>query len=148
MALASLLEIVDAMRDKLEAVMAASQFTVQVDAFRNLNPTPPSLDIYPGDPFSQQEMASFGDDGELIFTVRARIGTADSDAGQEFLLRLMDTEDDLSVANALQDDQTLNGTAGSVYVQGPSGHRVYEDAARAAALLGVDFKVTVLRGGS
>lgn len=148
MALATLEEIVDAMRDKIVAALASSEFEVQVDPFRNLNPTPPSIDIFPGDPFGDQASASFGDHGEIVWTVRARIGTADSDAGQKFLLRLMDTVGDLSVVNALEDDQTLAGTATSVAVEGPSGHRIYEDAARTAAFLGVDFRVRVFRGGS
>src|SRR5690348_9063100 len=127
---ATLLEVAEAIRDKLDTVLAASPFTVQVDPYRNLNPTPPSIDIYPADPFTEQAAASFKDHGEVIFTVRARIGTADNDAGQDFLLRLMDEHDVLSVIDALEDDQTLNGTAGSIAVQGPSGHRIYEDVAQ------------------
>jgi hypothetical protein len=48
----------------------------------------------PADPSADAQLGAFGDlvGGELI-TVRARVGTADTDAGQDLLLALMDDED-------------------------------------------------------
>lgn len=142
---ASLLQIAEELETKLAPIVSASDFDVQLAHFRVLQPTPPCLDIYPADPFTGNLAAGFADNAETVWTVRARIGAADSDAAQEFLLRLMDTEDDLSVVTALQDDQTLNGKAGSVYVEGPSGHRIYEEALHSASWLGIEWRVTVIR---
>ena len=85
---------------------------MQVTGRLNPNPTPPSIDVYPGDPFRDTPTAGFGQvGGELLFTVRARVTTVDNIAGQNLLLRLMDDEDDISVAGTLMEDQTLNGHA-------------------------------------
>ena len=56
--------------------------------FLNQNPTPPSIDIYPADPF--QTGSGFEDDTEVFFTIRARTTTADQEAGQKALLRMLD----------------------------------------------------------
>ena len=97
---------------------AVTETEVQVTGRMNPNPTPPSIDIYPGDPFRDTPTAGFQDvGGELLFTVRARVTTIDNIAGQDLLLRLMDDEDDISVAGTLMEDQTLNGLASSVFVE-------------------------------
>lgn len=142
--MSSLVEIVEAIRDTLETAMAASSLDVQVDSFRNLNPSPPSIDIYPADPFHEGD-GGFGSEETMAFTVRARIGTADVDAGQDFLLSLMDEQDALSVFTALTADQTLGGVVSSLMVDGPSGHQIYEDVAQMGAFLGVSWKVRIER---
>lgn len=146
----SLTALMDEMAATLRtAFAAATDVTVQVEPRMNFNPTPPSVDVYPGDPFGFDEAAAFTDDGgEIVFTVRARVSTADTAAGQELLLAMMDITDDLSVAAALQDDQTLNGHAGSVYVQGPSGYVQFIDAGHQGSLLGCTWSVTVIRAFS
>lgn len=143
----SLTGLMDEMADTLRtAFSAVTDVAVQVEGRMNDNPTPPSIDIYPGDPFTGTEAAAFTDEaGEVIFTVRARVDTADNYAGQELLLAMMDITDGLSVATALQDDQTLNGHASSVYVQGPSGYVQFIDAGQQGALLGCSWSVTVIR---
>ncbi len=146
---APLTDLLDAVANKIAAAIAASfdvVSEVQIVSRRNFNPTPPSIDIYPGDPFRDIQTAAFGDRGELILTVRARVSTVDNIAGQELLLRFMDDEDDISVATALEDDQTLNGLAGSVYVEGNSGYVQYIDGGvDGAALLGCEWRVRVIR---
>ena len=126
---------------------AVTETEVQVVGRRNFNPTPPSIDIYPGDPFRDTTTAGFTETGgELLLTVRARVSTVDNIGGQELLLRLMDDEDAIGVASTLMEDQTLNGLASSVYVEGNTGYVQYIDAGQeGAAYLGCEWRVRVLR---
>ena len=65
-------------------------------------PTPPAIDVYPGNPF--QTGAGFGPGHNRVFlTVRARAGMADPAAGQTDLLRLLDPDDPACVEIALAD---------------------------------------------
>jgi hypothetical protein len=142
----SLGDLMDAMADKLETALGSA--VNQVVPRLNFNPTPPSVDIYPGDPFGGNQAAGFGQSGEVVFTVRCRATTADHEAGQDVLLAFMDGAGTLSIAAALEADQTLDGLAGSVYVEGPSGYTVYPDSGNEGGLLGCEFRVTVLRAFS
>src|SRR5262249_33191576 len=98
-------------------------------------PTPPSLDVYPGDPF--QTGAAFGvRNPQVFFTVRSRVSTADTEAGQQLLLRMLDPQDPASVEAALQDVAT-------VVDEGVSGFREYlEDANNGGRLLGCEWRVS------
>jgi hypothetical protein len=142
--------IMDEMRDILEDAFSGSDVAVQVSSRMLKNSSPPSIDMYPGDPFNDGEAAGFdSNDGFLRFTVRARVNSADSDAGQDLLLAFMDVEDALSVSTALSDDQTLNGLASSVMVDGPSGYTEYVDPDSVSpgvrsTLLGCEWRVTIL----
>jgi hypothetical protein len=141
----SLAAILDQMADTLETAFDGSDLDIQVVPRMNFNPTPLSVDMFPGDPFRDPDTAGMGDEsGALLFTVRARVSTADFEAGQDVLLALMDDTDDLSVATALMDDYTLNGLASSVYVTGPSGFVRFDDGSGKGALLGVQWGVTIL----
>ena len=146
---ASLAELLDELANTMLAVVgpAVSETEVQVVGRRNFNPTPPSIDIYPGDPFrSTPDSAGFGETGgELLLTVRARVTTVDNIAGQDLLLRLMDDEDAISVASTLMEDQTLGGLASSVYVEGNSGYIRYLEGDEGGALLGCEWRLRVLR---
>ena len=72
---------------------------LQVYGGRNQEPTPPSLDVYPADPF--QTGAGMGISSKRVsFTIRARVNQADQEA-QQLLLRLLDPEDPASVEAAL-----------------------------------------------
>jgi len=135
-----------AIMDELAATLEADIDSVeQVTPRMNFKPTPPSIDIYPGDPFRTDEGAAFQDvNGMLVFTVRARIATPDNEAAQDVLLGLMDDESDQCVAAVLQYDQTLNGLASSVEVEGPSGYQLFIDSGGEGALLGVTWQVNVL----
>jgi hypothetical protein len=142
--------------DVLEALAANIQTAADADtdveylqavALRNFNPTPPSIDIYPGDPSRDSfDTAGFTEiGGELDITVRARVTTADNAAGQLLLLRFMDDEDDLCIAGILQDDQTLGGLVSSVYVDGFTGFQLHDGAADGGPLMGAAWHVRVLR---
>ena len=111
---------------------------LQIVPFLNFNPTPPSLDVYPGDPF--QIGASFtAGDNQLFFTVRARASTSDQQAGQELLMRMLDTADPAAVEVALAEI----GLVVPSEAAGVSGFREYlEDAAANGRLLGCEWRVT------
>lgn len=139
----SLRAIMDELATSLEDALGAN--VAQVSGRLLNDPTPPCIDIYPGDPFADDEGAGFQDIlGRYLLTVRVRINTTDNIAAQDVLLDLMDADGDLSVATILQDDQTLNGHASSVKVDGPSGFRRYVDSNGQTALLGCEWTVTVL----
>jgi hypothetical protein len=108
---------------------------LQIVAGMNVNPTPPSLDVYPGDPF--QTGAGFGAaQSQVFFTVRARVSTADQAAGQARLLRLLDPTDEASVEAALED-------VAVVVPEGVSGFREYlQDTATNGRLLGCEWRVS------
>jgi len=106
---------------------------LQVYGYLNWNPTPPSLDVYPGDPF--QTDGTFGPHSQVFFTVRARVSTADSEAGQKQLLRMLDPQDTASVEGALANTAT-------VVPEGVSGFREYiEDSTTNGRLLGCEWRV-------
>jgi hypothetical protein len=142
--MASLAEIVEAMAAALTPI-AATIPDLQVTPYLNQNPTPPSVDIYPGTPF--QTGTGFGDDAELFFTVRARTTFADSVAGQQGLYRMLDPAGAESVQAHLEADQTLGGLVDAVAVatEGVSGFTEYiEDAATGGRLVGCEWRVRIL----
>ena len=70
----------------------------------------------------------------MFFTVRARVTTADEDAGQQLLDQIL--EPDTGITAALTADQTLGGVVDTLGIPARrvSGQRVYvEDAASTAA---------------
>lgn len=146
--MSSLVALMDQIGDTLRDALASE--TVQVEPRMLLNPTPPSIDVYPADPFRDGVGAGYGQiNGAIYFTVRARVSTADSDAGQDFLLALMDDEDPLCVAEALLADETLNGLAASMNVEGPSGYTLFvAEGGNEGALLGCTWRLTILNAAS
>jgi hypothetical protein len=105
---------------------------LQVYGWQNGNPTPPSLDVRPGDPFLLG--AGMGLDRQAFWNVRARISTADQDA-QALLLRLLDTGDPASVEAALDAIDVGVGLDGYV-----TGFRDDTDG-----LLSCEWRVTVFQ---
>jgi len=116
---------------------------LQIYPYFLLNPTPPAIDIYPGDPF--QNGAGFDPAAKTLFwTVRARWTTADHDASQQGLLGLLDPA---GLEAALYADDTLGGVVDDVSVvdDTPSGYREYvADTAINGRLLGAEWRVQVL----
>jgi hypothetical protein len=144
----SLIELMDEIGDTLRE-LSSPEMPVQVEPRMNLNPTPPSIDVYPGDPFVDDAGAGFTDlDGSVYFTVRARVSTADSYAGQELLLAFMDSGGPLSVQAALAADDTLNGLASQVVVEGPTPYSLFIDSGAEGALLGCTWRVQLLNAVS
>jgi hypothetical protein len=146
----SLIGVLDEMATILEGAFDADTelsnagIHVQVWPFLNMNPTPPSIDIYPGDPAGEADATGFrAGRAASVFTVRARIA-GDHKASQKFLLRLMDPSDALCIEDVLMEDQTLNTTASSVFVDVPSGLIAFVDSGKHGQMMGVLWKVKVL----
>lgn len=142
--MAGLRDILDAAADQIRSTLAALDATdVQVEPRMVLNPTPLTIDLYPGDPSRDTGTAAFDDiNGGYLITVRARIGTVDFDAGYDLLISLMDDDDQLCLAQALLDDPTLNGYAADIDVRDPTGLRAYEHPSGEGGHLG--FQLTLL----
>lgn len=133
--------LADQIRETVETV---TDVDVQVEPNMVLSPTPPTVDIYPGDPSRDALSAAFDDDGGYLLTVRARVNTADQDAGQDLLIAFMDDEDDLCLGLAVVDDPTLGGHASSVDIRDVSGYRLYEHPSGEGAYLGFQFTAIVI----
>jgi hypothetical protein len=138
--------LADQIRDSLDDV---TDVAVQVEDRMVISPSAPCVDVYPADPSADAQLGAFGDlvGGELI-TVRARVGTADSDAGQDLLLALMDDEDPLSIVQAINDDRTLGGWAQDTDVRGRSGYTLFPDPGGEGVLLGCLWAVVAIKGQS
>jgi hypothetical protein len=95
--LAAMIDAVAASLDPLTAEVAGLQIT----AFLNAAPTPPSIDVYPASVSGVP--ASFNGWEETV-TVRARVSTPDDIAAQEVLMGLMDVDGPASVIAALKAD--------------------------------------------
>lgn len=142
--------LMEAMASTLEAAYEGVQYDgrdigVQVYPRLVVNPSPPCIDIYPGDVPRETDTAGFsvsGIDGGVFFTVRARVSTADTDAGQELLIAFMDDADELSLAVALMEDQTLGGLANDVTVEQQTGFVEYPMGE--GSLLGCQWRAWVL----
>jgi len=144
---AGLVDIMDAMVAQIAAAVS-DDYDVQVFAGVLWNPTPPTIDVYPGGLARNGETASFDDiSGGYLFTVRARVLTADIEAGQQLLWRFMDDTDDMSIAGALMADPTLNGYADSLSVRDIGGAIPYPTGVD-GELLGFSFTCEVLAGRS
>lgn len=144
--MATLAELMDAMADQIRGVVDdVTDVAVQVEPRWIVNPTPPTIDIYPGDPSSDQDLRAFTDlMGEPLFTVRARVDMSDSTASQDLLLAFMDDTDPLSIAAAIEDGD-LGGLAASLDVRSRSGYvRVLEGG----DYLGCLWQVIVTRATS
>lgn len=146
--MAAVTAIMDELAAVLDDVLGAG--VLGDDAFTivgrlNLDPAVPAIDIYPAPEFVTADSRGFGDpDGTLQFVVRARVD-GDAYGRQDLLLSLMDAEHDNCVASALEADQTLNGLASSVAVDGPSGYTIYADMGGARSHIGAEWRVSVLR---
>lgn len=137
--------LADEIRDTLDDV---TDIAVQVEGRMVLAPTVPCIDIYPTDPSEDPELAAFGEakGGELL-TIRARVSTADTNAGQDLLLAFMDDEDPLSIVTSIT-DETLNGKAATLSFRSQSGYREFPDLSGEGAFLGCLWNLVVVKARS
>jgi hypothetical protein len=137
---ATLAEIMDALADQIRGVVDdVTDVAVQVEPRWVTNPSPPTIDIYPGDPSNDPDFRAFGEfiGGELL-TVRARVDMSDTTAGQDLLLAFMDDVDPLSIVAAINEDDTLGGLAAAVDVRTRSGYvRFIESSETMGCLWGI-----------
>jgi hypothetical protein len=141
----SLPDVPTAIAAQLEAVLGPVVPELQVVGHRWFNPTPPALDVYPAPTFLTQNAFRIH---EAIWTVRARVSTADNAAGQELLLELLDPYGPASVRAALRSDPTF---AGAVEDSGlaqdfpdASGYQVYRDTDAGPDFLGCEWTLRVV----
>jgi hypothetical protein len=139
----TLREIVAALADQIRDGIEAALAGVQVEPRWVVTPTPPTVDMFPADPFLEQT-AYGADSQEATFIVRARVSPADAVAGQELLYDLLDPRRPESVAAAVVGDSTIGGTVGSSRVELPSGFRPYADAGGRGDLIGCEWRVVVV----
>jgi hypothetical protein len=142
---ATLNEIAAAIAAQLESELAGVIDGIQIDPQRVFNPTPPCIDIYPGNPFLAQ--SAFGQ-YEALFAVRARVSMADNQAGQELLLDLLDPRSPMSVRAALRADPTFAGTVDDSGLEDGNldagGFTIYQDTAQSEPLLGCEWPLRVV----
>lgn len=150
----TLVEIMEALANQIRTNLATAVGTadpviedLQVEPLLNINPTPPSIDVYPADPF--QEAIAFGRaNNNMRFTVRARVTTAEHQEGQRLLLSMMDPRSDASVALAITAAGTatpthsLGGVVEHVGVEGPSNYGVFVE--NDGSLLGCTWTAVVI----
>ena len=130
-------EMPDAMATNL-APLATLIDGLQICAFINGPATPPSIDMWPADPF--QEGAGFGTkEIRCWWRVRARVATSDLEQASRLLYRMLDTTDPASVEAALAVGglATIDDRHGNV-----SGLRTYSDDP-ARDMIGCEWTVGV-----
>jgi len=138
-------EILDQIAQQLSDAYDDLDVPVQVVPRAWFNPTPPCIDMWPGETTRDPNSAAFGDiDGGYVVTLRARVSTADGDAGQDLLVAFLDDTDDLCIARPLFDEPTLGGIASSILVEPPLGPFQYPDPSGEGSLWGYTWRVTVL----
>lgn len=141
-------EIWDALADQIRTAYAGvTDLDIQVEPGMVFNATPPTVDVYPGTPGRDENTAAFDEiNGGYNFVVRVRI-SGDEYAQQRLLIQFMDDTNELCIAAALYEDETLNGLASSISVGSPTGWNLYPDLTD-RPLLGVQWPVLVLAGQS
>lgn len=143
-------ELLDAMATQISAVLdpffEALAWDLQCLPRMVTSPTPPTIDMYPGDTSRGTDAASFDAEGEYLFTVRARVSDNDEGGNQDLLLAFMDDNTDMSIANALWDDDTLGGLATSLDCTDPTGYVLYPFGSE--SLIGFQFTCKVIRADS
>ncbi len=114
---------------------------LQVSGDMNLYPTPPSIDVYPAEPFETGFKMSSGVD--MTFFVRARVHTADHVAGQQLLLSMMG-DGDASLTKAIHSDRKLGGKCGGLAVTQVGGFGLFTDAGGEGSYMGALWTVRVV----
>lgn len=137
----------EAMAEQIQGVLCGTANPViewlQVVPDMELNPTTPSIDIYPGEDFAVY--LGYGTANvEYTFVVRARVSTADSTAGKALLLSMMDRRDETSVALAILSDDSLGGVVDRVDVVSQTGYGMFANPdPQGDSLLGSTWTVRV-----
>lgn len=139
----------DEMANQIRTALTGADWDFQVEPRMVLNPTTPSIDIYPADPANDAELGSFADtyanaaEGHML-NVRARVSPTDHEANQEVLLALMDPDDDLCLVQAIYDDPTLGGFAADVNLANESGFVLVPTIDGAGVHIGVLWRFLVI----
>jgi hypothetical protein len=141
--------ILDALADQIRTRVSSSDWDFQVEPRMVVNPTPPSVDMYPADPARDTETGNFGATAEEIsegywVNVRARCAVVDGVAQQDVLLELKDDTSEICLVQALYDDPTLGGLAYDVALDQESGFVLFPTIDGGAVHVGVLWRFLVL----
>ena len=111
-------ELAQVLREEVGGPLSTDGIDAEIEAGLVMSPSEAVvLDVYPSAPSRDSEAAAFGDlSGFYVVTVRARVTVTDDANAQDILVDMIDDEHDLSVAAAVESDQTLNGYATQVVV--------------------------------
>lgn len=141
--------ITDELANAVRNAIGDIDWEIQVEPNPVLNPTTPTIDVFPSDPPTNSDLQAFGDiEGYKIATVRLRVAGADSDARWDVVYSLMDVEDEHSVVVAIEDDQTLNGYATQVVVTGGTGVSFFPRLDGLGGYMGVQWTVQLVEARS
>jgi hypothetical protein len=139
-------ELADVLRAEIADTLAGDGIDIVVEPRFVMQPSEGiCLDMYPGDPARTSEAAAFGDlSGMYVVTVRARATVNDSGESIDVLTDMADDQHALSVAAAIESDDTLNGWATQVIVDadGFSGLGQFP-VGTAAPMLGCTWRVLI-----
>lgn len=143
----ALADVMQALADQIEDTLCGTASPLiadlQVAPVLNIDPTPPSVDVYPAEDF--MEGLAFGKaNSRYRLAVRARVSTAAHEEGQKLLLSLLDPSAATSLAQAIVADRTLAGSVSSLTVIGPSAYGIYRDAGGVGSLLGAVWTVDII----
>lgn len=145
----ALADIMEALSDQIQAQLCGTADplieNLQVVPYMLVQPTPPSIDIYPASPF-QVPMGYGTGNNEIRLTVRARVSTAANEEGQKLLLTMMDPEAATSLTGAIMSDSTLGNIVDDVGVMddSPTDYGLFFDVNRIEAWLGATWTVRIL----
>jgi hypothetical protein len=153
MALATTVEILQAMAGQLEdSIQANTDFDVHIEPMWFPIAEMPAIDMFPTNPTGLEDgLAGFGSEtryGAVPIMIRARVGMADGEAGQELLYGLMDEIGLLSIVAALDADRTLGGVCDSLtwgFGYPWAGVAAYLDANGDGTLAGSEMKIVVVK---
>lgn len=126
---------------------------VQVEPFIIVNPTTPSIDLYPAETGIESGIAGMGDTAEAMaegewMNVRARVATNDARSNQGLLYEFMDATSDASIVQALYDDPTLGGKVADVFLDAVSGFAPLTNVDGGGFLIGVVWRFLVVPLGA
>ena len=148
--MSSLRAILEAAADQIRETMEAeSDWAIQVEPSMILNPTPPSIDVFPGPQFYDVTTGSFGStfaqmaEGERV-DVLARVNPNDNTANQELLAELMDPASSMSLVQSIYDDPTLGGVVADMSLESCSGFQPAPRWDGGMVYLGVLWRFLVL----
>ena len=134
------------LREAITANLNAHLTDIQATAYMLSNPTPPTIQVYPGGPAGDLEydLAMARGLDQWMFTVQAFVGVTGDIAAQKRLDVYIASSGPQSVKAAIESDPTLGGL-GSCRVQRCGGYRTY--TLETGSYLGAEWYVQVLATG-
>ena len=133
------------LRDEIAGELASQGVDAEVEPRLVLSPSEsPCIDIYPGESARSSAEAAFGDiSGAYVVTVRARVTLADDESAQDVLTDMVDDTHALSVAAAVESDQTLDGWTTFVAVDADGFSGLLDMSMPGRQMVGCTWRVLV-----